>query len=68
MIIIFLFVKKVDFMIGNSSRNYWNASFNKGTINVGNRQLGREQARSVLNIKFSEKSIINGIKNIFKKV
>ena len=64
----FSICKKVDFMIGNSSSGIIEMpSFNKGTINVGNRQLGREQARSVLNIKFSEKSIMNGIKKIYSR-
>ena len=71
----FSICKKVDFMIGNSSSGIIEMpSFNKGTINVGNRQLGREQARSVLNIKFSEKKynewnkkyIQEGLKNIKK--
>ena len=55
-------------MIGNSSSGIIEMpSFNKGTINVGNRQLGREQARSVINIKFSENSIMNGIKKIYSR-
>ena len=64
----FSICKNVDFMIGNSSSGIIEMpSLNKGTINVGNRQLGREQARSVINIKFSEVDIMNGIKKIYSK-
>lgn len=64
----FSICKNVDFMIGNSSSGIIEMpSFKKGTINVGNRQLGREQARSVINTKFLEKEILNGIKKVYSK-
>lgn len=41
---------QVDGVIGNSSSGITEApSFKKGTINIGNRQLGRVQARSIIN-------------------
>ncbi len=56
----------VDLMIGNSSSGIIEMpSFNKPTINLGNRQLGRIQAKSVLNVNFKENKISIAIKKAF---
>ncbi len=56
----------IDFMIGNSSSGIIEMpSFSKPTINLGNRQLGRIQAKSVLNVDFEENRISHAIKKAF---
>jgi GDP/UDP-N,N'-diacetylbacillosamine 2-epimerase (hydrolysing) len=60
------FLNNVDFMIGNSSSGILEMpSFNKYTINIGTRQLGRLQAKSISNIKPNKEKIISKIKNIY---
>lgn len=56
-------VKYAKFVIGNSSSGIIEVpSFKIPTINIGDRQLGRIQADSVINCKSTEKEIINAIK------
>ena len=53
-------------MIGNSSSGILEMPyFRKGTINIGDRQLGRVQANSIINSKIKKKDIIRAIKKIF---
>ena len=52
-----------DFMIGNSSSGLLEMpSFKKFSINIGDRQLGRGKAKSVINCKINTISIIKAIK------
>ena len=52
-----------DFMIGNSSSGLLEMpSFKKFSINIGDRQLGRVKAKSVINCKINTISIIKAIK------
>ena len=56
-------MKNVDCMIGNSSSGlYEMPSFNKPTVNIGDRQKGRERADSVLDTPVDQESIVNTIK------
>ncbi len=56
----------VDLMIGNSSSGIIEMpTFKKPTINLGTRQLGRIQAKSVLNVDFEENKISSAIKKAF---
>ncbi len=60
----------VDFMIGNSSSGlYEMPSFNKPTINIGNRQKARERSVSIFDTKVETKDIISSIEKAlaFKK-
>jgi len=58
----------VDLMIGNSSSGIIEMpSFRKPTVNIGKRQLGRIQAKSVINVDFQERKILNAIKKAFSK-
>ena len=55
-------------MIGNSSSGIIEMpTFKKPTINLGTRQLGRIQAKSVLNVDFEENKISSAIKKIFQQ-
>ena len=55
-------LKYVDMVIGNSSSGIYEApSFKIPTINIGNRQKGREQAKSVINCKPLKQDIIEAI-------
>jgi GDP/UDP-N,N'-diacetylbacillosamine 2-epimerase (hydrolysing) len=59
---------QVDGVVGNSSSGLTEApSFKKGTINVGNRQLGRVQASSVINCKPEEKAIREAIVKMYSQ-
>lgn len=66
------FLKNIEVIIGNSSSGIIEApSFKVATINIGDRQKGRIQAKSVINCNPIEKEIYNAIKKInsisFKK-
>ena len=53
-------LKFVDVVVGNSSSGITEAPmFNIGTINIGNRQKGRIQAKSIINCKPKSKDILN---------
>ena len=55
--------KHSDFMIGNSSSGLLEMpTFKKFTINIGERQLGRIRAKSVIDCNFQTKNIIKAIK------
>ena len=52
--------------MGNSSSGIIEVpSFGIPTINIGNRQRGRLQARSIINCKNNKKEIINSINNVY---
>ena len=53
-------------MIGNSSSGIIEMpSFKKATINLGLRQKGRVHSKSVINVEFNEKKILNAIKKVY---
>ena len=55
-----------DGMVGNSSSGLIEApSLNKGTINIGDRQRGRLQAKSVINCEPKRRNIINAFKKLY---
>ena len=59
-------VSYVDAVVGNSSSGLLEApSFKKGTINIGDRQRGRLQAKSVINCEPSRKSITNALVKLY---
>ena len=61
-------LKYVDAVIGNSSSGLAEVpSFNKFTLNLGNRQDGRLKAKSVINSKINGKEIRKYLKFIYKK-
>lgn len=56
----------VDGVIGNSSSGLTEVpSFKKGTINIGNRQLGRLQASSVINCNPNSVSIQKAVEKLY---
>ena len=56
----------VDAVVGNSSSGLIEApSFKKGTINIGDRQLGRLQASSVINCAPERVSILTAIRKLY---
>jgi GDP/UDP-N,N'-diacetylbacillosamine 2-epimerase (hydrolysing) len=59
-------IAHVDGVVGNSSSGLTEVpTFKKGTINVGDRQLGRLQATSVINCKPLEKDIKRAIDKLY---
>lgn len=55
-----------DGMVGNSSSGLIEApSLNKATINIGDRQRGRLQAKSVINCEPKRRNIINAFKKLY---
>jgi len=61
-------LKYVDGMIGNSSSGILEMpSFKKGTIDIGDRQLGRLKAKSVISVKPNRNEIIKGIHTLYSK-
>lgn len=64
----FSICKIVDFMIGNSSSGIIEMpTFKRGTVNLGERQFGRVQAKSIINVEFNEDKITNAISKIYSK-
>ncbi len=60
-------LRNIDFMLGNSSSGILEMpSFKKITINLGDRQKGRLQANSIINVKLKKKSIIRIIGFFYK--
>tara|TARA_B100000073_G_scaffold277796_1_gene238078 strand:+ start:6157 stop:7278 length:1122 start_codon:yes stop_codon:yes gene_type:complete len=54
-----------NLFIGNSSSGIYEVPlFNKITLNIGNRQKGRERGNSVIDLNFNKLSIINKIDSI----
>lgn len=61
-------LKYVDGIVGNSSSGIIEApSLRVGTVNIGDRQLGRVQAVSIINSSNSEKDITKAIKKLYTK-
>jgi GDP/UDP-N,N'-diacetylbacillosamine 2-epimerase (hydrolysing) len=59
-------IAHVDGVIGNSSSGLMEApSFKKGTINIGDRQLGRLQAASVINCEPTSTSIESALRKLY---
>jgi GDP/UDP-N,N'-diacetylbacillosamine 2-epimerase (hydrolysing) len=59
-------VAQVDGVVGNSSSGLLEApSFQKGTINIGDRQRGRLQAESVINCEPKRDSISAALKQLY---
>ena len=58
----------VDGVVGNSSSGILEApTFKVGTINIGNRQKGRMQADSIINVEPSEKQINKAIDKLYSR-
>ena len=61
-------IDNVDGVVGNSSSGLMEVpSFKKGTINIGDRQLGRLQAKSIINSQPKEKNIRDSIKRLYSE-
>lgn len=61
-------LKEVDGIIGNSSSGILEMpSFKKGTINIGNRQKGRIQSKTIINCEAKLLSIEKSIKKLYSK-
>ena len=59
-------IAHVDGVVGNSSSGLTEVpTFKKGTINIGDRQLGRLQARSVINCGPKAQSISDAIEHLY---
>ena len=59
-------VAHVDGVVGNSSSGLAEVpSFKKGTINIGDRQLGRLQAESVVNCEPTRQSITDALERLY---
>jgi GDP/UDP-N,N'-diacetylbacillosamine 2-epimerase (hydrolysing) len=59
-------IQNTDGVIGNSSSGIIEVpSFQKATINIGDRQLGRLQAESIINCKPMKKDIINAVEKLY---
>jgi GDP/UDP-N,N'-diacetylbacillosamine 2-epimerase (hydrolysing) len=59
-------IAQVDGVVGNSSSGLTEVpSFKKGTINIGDRQLGRLQAPSVINCEPVHQSIAAALKKLY---
>jgi len=57
-----------DGIVGNSSSGILEVpTLKKATINIGNRQLGREMADSVINCNLDSSSIVRSIEKIYSK-
>ena len=55
-------------MIGNSSSGILEMPyFKKGTVNLGNRQLGRLTSKSIINSEIKKDSIIKALKKLQSK-
>jgi GDP/UDP-N,N'-diacetylbacillosamine 2-epimerase (hydrolysing) len=61
-------MKYCDFIIGNSSSGIIEApSFQKPTINIGDRQKGRVQAKSVINCRPVKSDIVSAVRKALSK-
>ena len=61
-------INQVDAIVGNSSSGLTEVpSLKKGTINIGDRQKGRIQAKSIINCDSKEESISNAIDKLYSK-
>jgi GDP/UDP-N,N'-diacetylbacillosamine 2-epimerase (hydrolysing) len=65
-ILYFSCILNMDGVVGNSSSGIIEVpSFKKATINIGDRQLGRLQAESIINCKPLKKDILNAIEKLY---
>lgn len=61
-------IAQVDGVLGNSSSGLTEVpSFRKGTINIGDRQRGRLQAKSIINCEPNRESISIALKQLYSK-
>jgi GDP/UDP-N,N'-diacetylbacillosamine 2-epimerase (hydrolysing) len=59
-------ILNMDGVVGNSSSGVIEVpSFKKATVNIGDRQLGRLQAESIINCKPLKKDILNAIEKLY---
>lgn len=59
-------IAHVDGVVGNSSSGLAEVpTFRKGTINIGDRQLGRLQAKSIINCPPKESAILDAIDKLY---
>jgi GDP/UDP-N,N'-diacetylbacillosamine 2-epimerase (hydrolysing) len=59
-------IAQVDGVVGNSSSGLLEVpSFGKGTVNIGDRQRGRLQAKSVINCLPARQSIITALEKLY---
>jgi len=59
-------ILNMDGVVGNSSSGVIEVpSFKKATVNIGDRQLGRLQAESIINCKPLEKDILSAIEKLY---
>ena len=62
------FMKYVDLVIGNSSSGIIEApALKTQTLNIGNRQQGRELSKSIINCDCKTKKIVNMLNNLLYK-
>ena len=62
------FLKYSDGIVGNSSSGLLEMpSFKKGTVNIGDRQLGRLKAKSVIDVRSKKNDIIKGINTLYNR-
>lgn len=58
----------VDAVVGNSSSGLLEApSFHIGTLNIGDRQLGRVRADSVIDCGYSKQAILDGLQKLYSE-
>ena len=61
-------MKEVDVVVGNSSSGIIEApAMGVPTVNIGDRQNGREKAPSIVECSFDPNAIINAIQSVFSK-
>ncbi|MDR1475351.1 MAG: UDP-N-acetylglucosamine 2-epimerase [Holosporales bacterium] len=66
MLLYFSTVQFVDGVVGNSSSGITEApSFKIGTINIGDRQRGRIQSKSIINCDCSKESVLNALDKLY---
>ena len=61
-------IAQVDGVVGNSSSGLTEVpSFRKGTINIGDRQKGRLQSKSVINCDSTKKSVVDALQRLYSE-
>jgi len=61
-------IKYCDLFIGNSSSGIYEVPlFKKFTLNIGNRQNGREYGNSIIHLDYNKNNILDNINNIINK-
>jgi len=59
-------IKYVDAVVGNSSSGILEVpSFKKPTLNIGDRQKGRVQAKSIVNCEIDSKEIVKALEQVY---